>query len=384
MPRRPIRARIWASVEITFLAFIFGRRTTELEVGQVRAAFTLLNMKGAIAAGHPLTAEAGRPRSAGGRHGRRRVRRGRVRLVGVRKPADGPGRGRVHARRTRRRAGRRSCWTSSSRCRGRRPRASCSSWRSTSTATRSRCSARAPAAVAVPGTALGLAAAHARWGRRAVGGARRAGGCAGAGRVRADAGAGVPARDPRSRCCATRRRAMRCTASRARVRAGERFAIPELGATLDRLGEEGRVSSVYGRSRGAIVAHVRRWRRADAGGSRRAIEVIEREPVSVAYRGHEFRSNPPPSSGGLLIALGLESLGDRSRRRSRSRMRWRRRRRRATPRSRGRSTAAAWRCGAEGHDAHLGRRRATATPRRSVASLGSGSAASSSRARAST
>src|SRR5438034_945340 len=40
-------------------------------------------------------------------------------------------------------------------------------------------------------------------------------------------------------------------------------------------------------------------------------EVIEREPVSVEYRGHEFRSNPPPSSGGVLIALGLLSLGDR-------------------------------------------------------------------------
>src|SRR6185312_15200713 len=39
-------------------------------------------------------------------------------------------------------------------------------------------------------------------------------------------------------------------------------------------------------------------------------EVIEREPVCVEYRGHEFRSNPPPSSGGVLIALGLRELGD--------------------------------------------------------------------------
>jgi len=32
--------------------------------------------------------------------------------------------------------------------------------------------------------------------------------------------------------------------------------------------------------------------------------------VSVRYRGCEFLSNPPPSSGGRLIALGLEALGD--------------------------------------------------------------------------
>ena len=39
--------------------------------------------------------------------------------------------------------------------------------------------------------------------------------------------------------------------------------------------------------------------------------MIEREPISVEYRGHEFRSNPPPSSGGILIALGLQALGER-------------------------------------------------------------------------
>jgi gamma-glutamyltranspeptidase/glutathione hydrolase len=30
----------------------------------------------------------------------------------------------------------------------------------------------------------------------------------------------------------------------------------------------------------------------------------------VEYRGHEFRTNPPPSSGGALIALGLRTLGE--------------------------------------------------------------------------
>src|SRR5581483_8284437 len=40
----------------------------------------------------------------------------------------------------------------------------------------------------------------------------------------------------------------------------------------------------------------------------RAYRVIRRRPVRASYRGHEFRSNPPPSSGGVLVAYGLRRL----------------------------------------------------------------------------
>ena len=46
-----------------------------------------------------------------------------------------------------------------------------------------------------------------------------------------------------------------------------------------------------------------------------AYEPIEREPVGARFRGTEVLTNPPPSSGGILIAyaLGLlERLGERS------------------------------------------------------------------------
>ncbi|HWN72833.1 MAG TPA: gamma-glutamyltransferase, partial [Solirubrobacterales bacterium] len=46
-----------------------------------------------------------------------------------------------------------------------------------------------------------------------------------------------------------------------------------------------------------------------------AYEPVEREPVSARFRGHLVLTNPPPSSGGILIgySLGLlERLGDRS------------------------------------------------------------------------
>jgi gamma-glutamyltranspeptidase/glutathione hydrolase len=39
-----------------------------------------------------------------------------------------------------------------------------------------------------------------------------------------------------------------------------------------------------------------------------AYEVIEREPARVAYRGREVLTNPPPSSGGILIADALGIL----------------------------------------------------------------------------
>src|SRR6185436_8166461 len=37
-------------------------------------------------------------------------------------------------------------------------------------------------------------------------------------------------------------------------------------------------------------------------------EVIEREPARVTYRGREVITNPPPSSGGILIADALGIL----------------------------------------------------------------------------
>jgi gamma-glutamyltranspeptidase/glutathione hydrolase len=39
-----------------------------------------------------------------------------------------------------------------------------------------------------------------------------------------------------------------------------------------------------------------------------AYETIAREPVRASFRGHEILTNPPPSSGGVLIALALELL----------------------------------------------------------------------------
>jgi gamma-glutamyltranspeptidase/glutathione hydrolase len=87
--------------------------------------------------------------------------------------------------------------------------------------------------------------------------------------------------------------------------AGERFALPELAGTLERLAAEGPEPLYAGDLADRLVAHVP-LDRADLEG----YEVVVREPLAASFRGHELRTNPPPSSGGRLIAAGLEALGD--------------------------------------------------------------------------
>jgi len=87
--------------------------------------------------------------------------------------------------------------------------------------------------------------------------------------------------------------------------AGEKLVLPDLAATLERIAAAGAGVLYEGELARAIAEHV-----PVTLGDLASYEVIEREPVTAAYRGSEFRSNPPPSSGGRLIALGFEALGD--------------------------------------------------------------------------
>jgi gamma-glutamyltranspeptidase/glutathione hydrolase len=87
------------------------------------------------------------------------------------------------------------------------------------------------------------------------------------------------------------------------LQVGERFALPEFAETLERLAAEGGGCLYRGELAERIVAHVpltledlARYR------------VIEREPLAAPYRGGELRTNPPPASGGRLLAVGLEAL----------------------------------------------------------------------------
>ena len=92
------------------------------------------------------------------------------------------------------------------------------------------------------------------------------------------------------------------------LRAGERLHLPELADLLGRVGAEG-PGFVYGGDVGAAVSD---WvlerggliTREDMAGYR----VEDREPARSEYGGRLVLTNPPPSSGGILIAYALDLL----------------------------------------------------------------------------
>jgi gamma-glutamyltranspeptidase/glutathione hydrolase len=94
----------------------------------------------------------------------------------------------------------------------------------------------------------------------------------------------------------------------ARLVAGDRLVMPDLARTLELIAEEG-AATMYGGELGrALVAHVQEHGGVITERDLAEYRVIRRHPVTASYRGHEFCSNPPPSSGGILIAYALRLL----------------------------------------------------------------------------
>jgi gamma-glutamyltranspeptidase / glutathione hydrolase len=161
-----------------------------------------------------------------------------------------------------------------------------------------------PASVAVPGTGLGLWEAHRRWGTMPWPEL-----LAPATRLAQD---GAVLDEPRAYLHEILDSLLRHSPEgdalygpgRA-LGVGERFAMPELAETLERVGAEGPQCLYHGEIAERIAAHVPVTPEDLAD-----YRVIERDPLAVPYRGGELRTNPPPSSGGRLLAVGLEALGD--------------------------------------------------------------------------
>jgi gamma-glutamyltranspeptidase/glutathione hydrolase len=92
------------------------------------------------------------------------------------------------------------------------------------------------------------------------------------------------------------------------ARAGDIVRQPELADALERLGTEGAAPFFTGDIAAAIVD----WLAARGGivtaADLAAYEVVDRTPIRVSYRGREVVTNPPPSAGGILIAHALALL----------------------------------------------------------------------------
>ncbi|MDX6690926.1 MAG: gamma-glutamyltranspeptidase / glutathione hydrolase [Solirubrobacteraceae bacterium] len=89
---------------------------------------------------------------------------------------------------------------------------------------------------------------------------------------------------------------------------GETFRCPELGDTIERLGADGAAPFYTGDIAEAITDVV-----AAGGGlltaeDLRHYDAMIREPIHVRYRGRDVLTNPPPSAGGILIGYALRVL----------------------------------------------------------------------------
>jgi gamma-glutamyltranspeptidase/glutathione hydrolase len=100
-----------------------------------------------------------------------------------------------------------------------------------------------------------------------------------------------------------------------RLEEGDVFAFPELAGTLERYAEEG-AETFY---RGEIARAISDFVIGNGGyigpGDLASYEPVERKPIETVFRGTEVLTNPPPSSGGILISycLGLlERFGSHS------------------------------------------------------------------------
>jgi gamma-glutamyltranspeptidase / glutathione hydrolase len=93
-----------------------------------------------------------------------------------------------------------------------------------------------------------------------------------------------------------------------RLVAGDRFLMSDLADTLETLAEGGATAFYKGPLGAAVSGHV-----SENGGTLtrddlEAYRPIWRRPINVEFAEHHVVSNPPPSSGGVLIAYGLRLL----------------------------------------------------------------------------
>ncbi len=164
-----------------------------------------------------------------------------------------------------------------------------------------------PAACAVPGSLAGLAAAHKSYARLpwaellapAIEAARAGVRLNAAQAFLHDILDGILRSEPEGR---------RVYGRDVPIGEGETVVMEELAETLAWIADEGADVLYRGELARRLAAAVRERGGRVTEADLAEFRVIRRRPVRAAYRDAEFVSNPPPSSGGLLIAFALRVL----------------------------------------------------------------------------
>lgn len=92
------------------------------------------------------------------------------------------------------------------------------------------------------------------------------------------------------------------------LRVGDRLAIPALANALTEIVREGARAFYAGDIAQQLVKDCQEKGGLLTRADLEQYEVILRKPLRVQYRGHQLLTNPPPSSGGMLIAFALKLL----------------------------------------------------------------------------
>lgn len=90
---------------------------------------------------------------------------------------------------------------------------------------------------------------------------------------------------------------------------GDKVAIPELAAVLGRIAERGPDGFYKGETAQAIVAEMKAGGGIITADDLAKYKPVWRDPMRFSYRGYSLASMPPPSSGGIVLAMTAGMLG---------------------------------------------------------------------------
>lgn len=95
-----------------------------------------------------------------------------------------------------------------------------------------------------------------------------------------------------------------------RLQEGDVFSNPDIAATLDEIAKTGGKSLYKGRLADALAAEIQKGGGLVTKADLADYQTVLRKPAQVNYHGAQVHTNPPPASGGALIAHSLSLLAN--------------------------------------------------------------------------